>query len=458
MLIVFVQLILCCILIQPVFARETEKEDIQSILTYAEILYDEGKYEQAVKECELILSLDLGHLKSREMISMCRNKIDLVAGLINQAMDEYKKSALVEAVEKLEMAYEMDDKNHKLKALMVKVLTELGMGYNFIAMYREALNCLERAQELSPDDVAIHELIQISRSMILEPAEEEIAEVNENREVEKLEEMLAVFEKHRERQDGLILDYSESQAKIQQLLESSESEKKKLYNMLKEKEMLLSDFIAEQKGKRQEFAGFIKRNSLIIGSLAVLTVVLVVFLINRQVRIKQINLEIEKKQKELQRVQEAPLKDRKVLSDYERKIKKLEIIESELAGENPYENQVALNMLEQFLTDKDFRIRLRVIKVMHSINAGAAVDILNRIIKQEKNEYKVAACKLLGEFESPASVKLLLELDDRADDDMRKSVVSSLANTLNRKGINNELKDEVRNKLDAYAQQGGWIV
>ena len=243
---------------------------------------------------------------------------------------------------------------------------------------------------------------------------------------------MSIFERYQRKQEKLMADHAETQARIQKMLEESEKEKQKLYNLLEERKV------------------FFRKNFVIIGSLIILITGGLFFIIVRLKKVRQVSEETKEESR-----QEAEVKSEEGegLSEYERKIKKLEIIETELVGKNPYEKQVALSMLEQFLKDDDYRIKLRVIEIMHEINSETSVNILERIIKQENTEYKIAACKLLGELKSSHSIELLVKLMDTDDDEIKGIVISSATRVLNNKVADDELMAKIKSKLDEkYAQ------
>lgn len=450
-------------------AEQDEKiKKMQEIYFYAKDCYQEGMYEKAIKEFEEILSLSPDHRESLRMIAECKEKIGLTENLINKALDKYRDGSLSEALEKLEDAHTMDRKNFEVKSLMGKILTELGMEYSFVGEHEKARNYLERAKVLAPWDKTIQDLIDMNKSIAQESAEtyveeggksEEVKNIEEVKEIEegkKFEEMFAAFEKYQEQQNKILKKYTEKQARLQGLLESSEKEKEKLYALLQERNTAVNNVIK----KAEKLNLFFKRNLLWFAGLAVLAAILSGVILVRKLKVKKDNyLAQSKLQKEmLESFDKLSGESQKRLSEYEKKNKRLEIIEAELVGDRQFENQVALRMLSTFFEDAEYRIRLRAVKLLHRIDSHRAVQILWKIIKQETGEIRVASCSLLGEMSSDVSVKLLLKLADVRNDELKKAVLASLVRILNSEGTAVELKKKIRYKLDEISSGGDWIV
>jgi tetratricopeptide (TPR) repeat protein len=332
--------------------------------------------------------------------------------------------------------------------LLVKILTEAGMEHSLKEDHRKALQYFNRAVKILPDDRTVLDLIELSESAV---TREKKTRRNTRRETEELKKMSSIIEKYQEEQDKLLKQYSGMQAKVREVTESSEKEREKLQVLLSKKESALIKMLDKQAAEKKKFK---KRIMAVSGGSAVLIAVIVMFLLRKQHKIKQSGRKVQKKlQDDLKASEDA----KKELSEYDKKMKKIEIIESSLGGDDPYENQVALNMLEDFSSDKDFRIRLRVVGVLHKIDPDVAVEIIRKVIGQENDEYRNAACKLMEKLHSPACVDLLLELSDSRDNNMRKLVLDALNRLIQNPDTGTALKEKIKDRLSREYAEDDWI-
>lgn len=437
-------------------AESNELKEMQGIYFYAKKFYSEGKYEQSLKEFEKILSVSPEHKESLRMINVCKKKINLTSDLINQALDKYKSDSLTDALEKLDLAFQKDDRNFQVKTLMIKVLIELGMEYNLTDNYRKALEYFEKAKELDSEDEMIKDMIRINKAMLESSFDLE----SQNKEVEDSKKKISVFEKYQRNQVRALIGYAKEQSRIQEILDESNKEKQKLYKLLTAKEELLTNILNKQKDERKELFGFMQKNLAVIGGVIGITVVAGFFLIQKQLKQNRFQSEIQRKfqEKVFKSFRKSLEQDKTQHSEFEKKVKKLEIIESELVGENPYENQVALNMIEQFLNDIDYKVKLKAVKVLHRINSQDAIGVLEEIIKQETGEFRQDACELLGEIRSRKSISLLLMFADSQNDDIKKSALFSLSEVIKDPNIGSEMKTKIEDKINKVYKKGDWVV
>jgi len=428
--IAFIILFLSAPLLKP--ARADENQDkVHETHYYAKKYYREGRYKDTIRAYEKILKILPNHEESLKMISKCRQKIALTEDLIIEAVDRYKEGTLLKALEKLRMAFKKDSQSYKVRYLLTKILTELGMEYSFVGRHSKALDFLNKAHELSPDDQTINGLIKISESLLLTKKEDIETVSAQAVNMEKIEEMFAAFEEYQKKQVKIISEYNEAQSKMQEMLQSSEKEKKRLLALLKNREIQLKEIFENQK-KEEKMNIFQNRYFLL--SLSMLLVAFI-FIAGKYSG-----------------------KKHKKLSDYEKKIRKLKIIESELAVHNQKESQVALTMLEQFLKDRDYKIKLKVIKLIHKIDPKAAINMLDDIIMNKKGDFRKGAFRLLGELKTLDSIELLLRVTDSDNEKMKEKAIVSLSEILKNGDIDGTFKERIRNKLDKIYVQENWVI
>jgi tetratricopeptide (TPR) repeat protein len=425
---------------------------MQEIYFYAKKYFDEGKYDKSIKEFEVILELSPSHQESLRMIDICNRQIALTETLLDNALDEYKNGELKKALSKLEEARKKDRKNFQLRSLIVKVLTELGMEYSFVELHHEALEFLERAKQLSPEDKKIQDMINISNSMIKNGLANESEESQDN--TDELKKMSAVFEEYQKQQNEILKDYIKTQARLQEILESSENEKAKIYKLLEEREELLDEVLKE--GKNILSLG--KKTIWIAAGLALVLMLFTGIILKKRI-IK--NREIAQIEKDFQDkiIQSIKVSDGKQeLSEYEKKLKKLDILDSEMTDMNSLEDEVAVNIVSQYLNDVDYRIRLRAVNILHKVEPKKAVQILCKIINSETGEIRASACNLLGEIDSDYSVELLLRLADSKHDDIKKNALAAMVKILHSNKSGSEIKKIISNKLDEINKGEDWII
>jgi tetratricopeptide (TPR) repeat protein len=415
-------LLLLCVSTIAVADSMARKNQEEILLDYvsAESLYLEGRYEQSITALNEILKASPDYSRAKELIVEVEKKIDLTEGIINQGLDKYNKGNLLGALKHFETAHDKDTSNYKLRSLITKVLTELGMEYSFVGQHEKSLVYLNRAKELSIDDKEIEDLIKINKA-ISEADINENNSVSESMDTEKMEEMLVAFEEYQSKQDKILNEYQEAQSRMQDMLHSSTRERDRLYSLLLKERKTQEENISKQES-RITFKNILWLSLVSVALLSFVFIVVGIFIgTNSDKKVR--NIFHDRFIKSLNKI---PDKESFDLAEYEKKIKKLDIIEKELAGGNPFENEIALNILDQFLHDADFRIRLRVVKVLHEIDAQTAVDILGNIITGDAGEHRKAACKLLGDFESLQSIDLLLKYTAAQDESIREDSISAL--------------------------------
>ncbi|MGM0442234.1 MAG: HEAT repeat domain-containing protein [Elusimicrobiota bacterium] len=357
------------------------------------------------------------------------------AVLLQQASDNYEKGNLAEAEKLIDKALQKDSDNEVLKDTAVTILTELGIEYSFKDDYESALEYYLRAQEIRPNNKDIKDFIETTRQFM----GEDVSATEDTRTPEDMENILEAFKEYRQRQEQLLEKYDETRVQMQHSLGETLQEKQTVEEKLQEREKQLEEALTEKKETRRLWLGVIIGVVLIAGG---------GFIILYKKLTKDKEIAVSKKIEEEEKNPEE--------TEYERKMKKIEIIENELTTENPYENQVALNMVEQFLDDEDYRIRLRIIEVIHKIDPDSATEILKDIIKEETGQFRDGACKLLGDLISEKNIKLLLQLVENREY-LREVLYEPLVHAATQLDNDRELKSEIKAKLKKYYPDREWV-
>ncbi|MFH1415787.1 MAG: hypothetical protein ABIH89_06865 [Elusimicrobiota bacterium] len=424
----------------PAAAESAEDQAISRIYYQAEELYAIGKYEQAVSKLEEILKTRPDHEDTSVLMKECRKKIDLTSGLLNEALRSYIEGNPVSALEKLNVAFSRDNKNYQVNKLLVKILTELGEGQKNAKNYSESRKYLNKALEISPDNEKAKTIFEeVNRELSKKAKTVEVPAKEKNVEKKKLPVQKINETKKKEQP---IIDQKKEEELLRKI-EHVEKEKEGLLRKLEEKEKIITQ--VTEKNMEQErgpgVSSWYRIIAFIMLAISGLTV-LWLFVFGRY---------------PFRRIRDFKSYD-KIDTEFEKKMKKLEIIESKFAGEDPYENQVALNMLEEFVHDPDYRVKLVMVKILHKISPEIAVGIAGRMIKREKGSFKSAACRLLGELVSPESIDLQLALLESEDKDIRKSAKYSLSRMLASSRIDEETKKIIKMRIDEADASGDWIV
>jgi hypothetical protein len=321
------------------------------------------------------------------------------------------------------------------------------MEYSFVGKNDQALEFLGRAQKLSPDNEKVNELIRITESM----AYEEQEDVSVSIQSEKMEKMMAVFEEYQKKQNDLLLRYDEAQQKIREIVETSEREKEKLYGLLKEKEEEVASVIKQQDMERKKVLAFITRTLLVAaGAVALIISFFALRQYNQNRSQRLFQSRIAESFRELTDTAGADL------SDHEKKMRKLGIIERELAGRDPRENQVALKMLDDFLKDGSYKIRLKAIRILHDIDPQKAVKSLEPLMKSQELRPEIES--LIKDIYSPDIVELLLKLAGSENQELKRMAVSALIEIMKKQKIDPELEIKIKKTIEKNYRQEEWIV
>jgi len=447
----------------PGYSEKSDTEKKQEIYFYAVKYFNEGKYEKSIEEFKKILEISPGHQESIRMIQKNRQRIELTRKMLDDALKKYNEGALREALLLLENAYRKDSGNFKIRSLLSKVLTELGIEYSLTGDHKNACIYFKKALKFSPEDKEIIELISISKSMIGQGIEDEdYREENtdqeekaeqEKKENEKLEEMMAVFEKYQKSQNKLMQNYFKVQEEFKKMMERSEKEKLRLYSMLKAQEEEVKNLLQSREKQTNIIYENIKKSIFIAGG----ALLFVFIFIGTALLIKGKSNGYSKGDlKELlASVEKIPKEE---ISDFDKKIKKLQIIESEFSEGSPEENQMGLKLLNSFLNDEDLRIQLQAVKILHKINSKQAVKIIVNLLKKNKAEARYEVCKALGSLVSRESIDTLIKLSSVKDEKIKKISVSALAELANRKNVPEKIKKTIKVRLAKIGGKDKWIV
>ncbi len=465
---IFLMLLFSGILSPIIHAQEKDTiKKMQEIYYYGKEYYLEGKYKKALHEFEDILKLSPGHKEAIRMINKCKDDIAFSADLLDKALGYYNAGSFSNALKQLRKAHLKDNSNFEVRSLMAKILVEQGFEASIIGKHKQALSLLEKAQKLTPDDNIIQDMVKSNKAIIQELAENGSIDIytfeNETESSDKaaskssnINNLVTVFEKYHTKNSEIFADYFTTQKKLQELLDSSEKEKKRLYALLEEKEASVR--------KREELVAnlllILKKYFIWVIAFIILLVLGFTLLLKKHLKFKQIGVEAQNKLQEklTESITKLSNKTTDQLTEFEKKQKKLEIIKDELSGKNQLEHQVALNILEQFLSDVDYRIRLEAIEIMHIFAPGKAFHLLSNIIENEPGELKTAACDLLGEIQSNASIDLLLKLSETNNNEIKKTVLASLVKIFQSSNIEIELKNKIRHKIDEIYVNGNWVI
>ncbi len=367
-------------------------------LESAKEFFLEGKYRQAADELEEFLKSSPEDPRALQLLSATREKISVSEEFLNGAEDDYNAGNLDSALEKLETALALDEYNYRARSMASEILAELAMEYGVDGDFLGALENLYRARSLTPGDDYIEEMIRINEDLV----PESLRPPEPDREFEKRVSLPA----------GI-------------------------------------DWDAEYTPEERAGPGPLHAAAAVLLTAGVSGVILIRRK-RRPVKAPQEQEPPESAEKE---------KDTGAAAEtgsYEKKIRKIEIIESELAGKDPYENRVAINMLKQFLNDSDHRVKLRIVESIHRIDPSTAAGTLKKIILNEKGEYRAGACRLAGRLGSPEAAELLIELAAIPGLDEKTPLLEALKTAYTRPGLEPEKQRDIK-KVIVRLSGGKWV-
>ncbi|MFC2091630.1 HEAT repeat domain-containing protein, partial [Elusimicrobiota bacterium] len=448
------------------FTEDANIKQMQQLYFYGKEYYIEGKYDEAKTEFEKILVISPGHKEAQRMTGKCEKAISLTSTFMQEALNHYREGSLVPAVEKLKKAYEKDEKNYKVRSLMVKILVELGVEYKIISDHEKADNYLKFAQQLLPDDDQIQSLIKDLINMKGEIKPETIQGLKEKGDIvirersdnsnSNVEDMISIFGKYKDQQDVLFKEFSGIQNKLQDVLDSSKEEKEELFRLLEERDVIITNMM--NKDKAQEWT-WKKNLTWAMLAVAVMLIAAAVFIEKKYSKRQEVYAVQEDLQRKLlDSFEKVSLGSGSGVTEYDKKSRKLDIIVNELANGNDLEKKTAVRLLSSFIEDMDYRVRLKAVAVLGSISESKAVSILLKMIKNEGGQVRLQACGMLGDIKSDASAQILFKLADIKDEELKKAAMKSLIKLSNAETISREMREKIKIKLDNISENGDWIV
>ncbi|MFH1416440.1 MAG: HEAT repeat domain-containing protein [Elusimicrobiota bacterium] len=407
----------------PVISSEADekKDEIHTTRFYAKDYLKKGDYEAAVRACLKILAVEPTHSESLHMVEVCRKKINLTKDLIDEAIVEYEQGRLTAASGKLELAYKKDPSNFRIKSLKMKIFVGLGMEYSSIGQHAKALTYLKKAQFLFPEDRKISDMVNMTGSLAGEQQVSSGGVSDEAGQHEKAGKVLEFFEDYQKKSDIMIEEYRQAHLQMREFLQNTRT--------------------ADLNSRNSIF----NKGNVAVAALPIALIAMLLVVFRNRAPGKDGSDAV-------------PGSNGKIVQEHEKKLKKLDIIESELATDNTKENQVALNILSQFYADADFRVRLRAIEVLHKIDPGNAVEMLDKIIQNEIGQIRIAACGLLGEINSEDSIELLIKYTDAEDNEVKKAVLASLAKILKSKSTSKSSINRIESILENIYKDEEWII
>lgn len=419
--------------------KNNDVNKMQEIYFYARKYFDEGKYDKAIVEFTRIIELSPEHQESLRMIDVCDKKKKLTENLLNEAIALYNRGSLSASLNILEQAHAKDNIRYEINTLMAKILTELGMEYSIVGNYEKSLNYFKRAQLFAPADPTILDLINIGAQMLEASLLESDTYEEEKTVPADMGKMTEAFNKYHEQQKKILSEYDKTLAHLKEVVDASRQIKR---------------FDMSRAGM------FIKKNSayFLIFILVFSAVMFFIFkAISRSKKSKIVNEKVFQEKMLISFDKISKVYDKQT-PEFDKKIKKLNIIEVELTGDNKMENKIAEHMLESYFNDINYKVRLKAIQILHKVDPERAVQIIEDIIKREKGEIMLEAIKLLGEISSDYSLELLLKLTEYKKDDIKKTALTSIVKILNTAITTDDMKKKINKKLKDIYSDGDWIV
>ncbi|NLB35022.1 MAG: hypothetical protein GX817_04285 [Elusimicrobia bacterium] len=165
-----------------------------------------------------------------------------------------------------------------------------------------------------------------------------------------------------------------------------------------------------------------------------------IFLVTRQIKIGKLKTQLKAKPTPDEAKAPVPV------ADFDTKMKQIGLIESKMIVKAP---DKALDKLAEYIDDEDYRIKIRIIEVIHKIDPAIATEIARDIIVEEQDPIRSAACDLLGRLDSVESAVAIFELFKYQGPETSdiKDLLEEKLRELSARELPVALKEEILSKL-----------
>ncbi len=406
-----------------------------------------------------------------------------------RGLGNYLKGDVEKTIYNVEKALKFDEKNQKMKAFLVKILTEEGSRLFMNKQYDKSLPYLEKAKWYDPENKDVSRMYDIvskrninSVSAGKVPASQKVSEevlepempekqIIDQGSVERERIMRTLLASVQKQQEELIKAYTYPKDILRQVITNSEKERKFLLETLESN-------LKEQRRESSRTMIFV-----VCGVGAVVTIAYFIFFIMLSKREKSIfkhqekilniiqrqnlalaqggtQLRLANKASELQ--EEDVVTPREMLNDPSPRIrsKGLDIVEAELVEEEE-DSEVAQRLLEPFIKDEDNRVKATAIKILHRYEPEKAIKYIKEMIDTKDKWIRISAAWVLGEIPpNKAIVEMLISNIDDKDYHFKRRIVKALKKIMegDSKGISKSLKEKIKKLLDNVRYDDKWVV
>lgn len=387
-------------------------------------------------------------------------------------IQKYLKGDTEKAIADLEVAFNLDPENEKIKAILVKTLIERGTELYLRKYWREALPYLKRAKFISPENEEVKRMYDLAKKQITSyrtalPAEtvtpakpQPLVKVDE-----KGTEMSLLFESFVKQQDKFITSLAKPQETIKELISGARQERQDLRKTLRSTIFL-------------SIGGIIG----LIALIALLLYLIIIYTVKkREAREMKFMQQQERALNIMQQQQllalghggrtsapqltssaQGPSIDKfsaeEMLASINPNIraKGVEIIEGELVTEG--DPEIAESLLKPFLEDKNSRVRANAIKAFYKFKPEVSLKLAENMVNDKERWMQATGAWVLGQFPCEGSVKILLKAISSQDKYVKKRVIGSLKKISESNEISEKLKKNIIQALEKIQSEEGWIV
>jgi len=400
-------------------------------------------------------------------------KIELNAQLTPLAagIQKYRQGDLEGAIPDFETAYAQaqDKEKEKIENYLFNCCVAVGTKYVQENNYPKAIDYLERALKLNPEDQEVNDLYQRIKAKIAPPAPPKpVVEKIEEIKPEKITKPIPPPEEKRDEFRKFHKQFRKEIVQVQRVQDEFEEKLKLMLARIdRERENLLQHFTLREEKERErilkESQKFIQRTTLIFG----IGFLFLIFFILRPIysNVRQITKTKDKIFREYEERITKMIEGHKIslasfialpeqlqikkgeptkpLTSPEEIIKSappqlrlqaINIIGKELNYEDETEKIVALRLLDPFLSDTDKKVQLQAVKTFSKYAPAKAAHFLRDLISKKGKEITPETILTLAEFPPIGKAEILISFLNHPDSKVREEVVLSLEHLLKTEG------------------------
>ncbi|MEW6041481.1 MAG: HEAT repeat domain-containing protein, partial [Elusimicrobiota bacterium] len=122
------------------------------------------------------------------------------------------------------------------------------------------------------------------------------------------------------------------------------------------------------------------------------------------------------------------------------------------------EKEVGRKLLEQFLDDRDIKVRCRAILALYKYDPEKALAKLTLISRSMKKENRIHSIRVLGDIATDRAAELLLEMLNDSEDDVKREAIKEIYKIHEME--KSELSSSTQNKIESALEKfkSIWVI